>query len=791
MGSYESASSPVIRNRLFFTVFAAFRGASGLNRKFRPLWPNGTEVTPAAALVMVLSCAIPECASAQEVASPEAPIIVSGARVGIPILPERSLDQEEVSSYGFSTLGELIDEIAQQNGEARSDPLVLINGQRVSGLGEIQDLPAEALVTIDILPIGSALGMGGSANQRVYSIKLANELDLTVVRAALRIAAQNHFTGLRGDLTQTSIRGNRRISLSAKVRLDKPLLESEADIVQLNQDQGDSGRFRSLLPKIESVVFGLAAADRISDWLVGSINVRSSIVARRAMLGLMPGFAAGALQQNGRTASISSDSTLVAEAGSWQISALGSFDRAERRSINMSTANGPIPPLAAVSASTSTSLRGSLGANGPLADLPAGTLRATLSVGAIRETLEGKQEVSGVRKALSTTQSTSFMTLGLVLPLTSRASDFLGRLGDVTANAEIGRQYVDRFGEFLNQTVSVTWLPQERLQFTASLARAGSAPSIERQGDPVLQTAGIRYFDPVRNETVDVTRITGGQPGLLRQRSNTLRVGMNIKPLRTNRLQLSAEYLDSRDNNVALELPPATLEVISKFSERFTRDSLGTLITVDSRPVNFAQRRQRQIRTGFNLTLPWGSEKSFAAVAEEQGQGTSTNGSGVPGRGSSRLQLSGEYVLLLDSQLQIAAGSSTIDLLSRDAVGLGGMGTPRHRIDSSIGYTERGLGIRVTSVYRSASLIEASGAISNVLRFAPLTTFSVRSWVQSERLFPTSHWAKGGRLTVTLANAGNVRERVTDRFGMTPLAYQQGYRDPLGRSFELELRKTF
>jgi outer membrane receptor protein involved in Fe transport len=50
---------------------------------------------------------------------------------------------------------------------------------------------------------------------------------------------------------------------------------------------------------------------------------------------------------------------------------------------------------------------------------------------------------------------------------------------------------------------------------------------------------------------------------------------------------------------------------------------------------------------------------------------------------------------------------------------------------------------------------------------------------------------KGTRITLAVTNLTNIRERVVDRFGFTPLAYQPGYRDPIGRSIELELRKKF
>lgn len=139
----------------------------------------------------------------------------------------------------------------------------------------------------------------------------------------------------------------------------------------------------------------------------------------------------------------------------------------------------------------------------------------------------------------------------------------------------------------------------------------------------------------------------------------------------------------------------------------------------------------------------------------------------------------------------IRAGEATIDLLAADAVGFGGLGAPRHRFDGSFTYSESGLGARATVQSRGASVVEAGGGADDLFRFMPLTTFNLKAWVTGERLAPRSSLLKGTRFSFTLVNLADVRERVVDRFGITPLIHQTGYRDPIGRSLEVELRKKF
>jgi hypothetical protein len=153
--------------------------------------------------------------------------------------------------------------------------------------------------------------------------------------------------------------------------------------------------------------------------------------------------------------------------------------------------------------------------------------------------------------------------------------------------------------------------------------------------------------------------------------------------------------------------------------------------------------------------------------------------------------MSASYTRLLRSELTIRAGQPSINLLSAGAVGFGGLGQPRDRFEGSLGYAEWGWGVRGSIQARGASLIEARGTTANVLRFHALTSFSLRTWIQGERLAPRSNWMKGSRISLFVLNITGARERVEDRLGVTPLSYQRAYRDPIGRSIELQFHKKF
>ena len=84
-----------------------------------------------------------------------------------------------------------------------------------------------------------------------------------------------------------------------------------------------------------------------------------------------------------------------------------------------------------------------------------------------------------------------------------------------------------------------------------------------------------------------------------------------------------------------------------------------------------------------------------------------------------------------------------------------------------------------------------SDAVPDTLRFAPIFTAGLRAYANLGPLVPELPWLKGSRITLSVNNIGNHRQRVRDGAGLTPLRYQPGYRDPIGRIFEIEFRKVF
>lgn len=188
----------------------------------------------------------PEGAAADEAAAPGATddsnndITVTGQRlrgeVEGNIRPEQRLDENAIRSYGAATIGELVDALAPQtrSGRGRSDgpPVILLNGQRIAGFGEIRELPPEAIERVDILPEEAALNYGYRPDQRVINIILKENFRALTIAGGASFATAGGQTTLDTNSSFVRISRTARWSIDGRYTTSDSLLESERDIVQ-------------------------------------------------------------------------------------------------------------------------------------------------------------------------------------------------------------------------------------------------------------------------------------------------------------------------------------------------------------------------------------------------------------------------------------------------------------------------------------------------------------------------------------------------------------------------------
>ncbi|HEU5286459.1 MAG TPA: TonB-dependent receptor, partial [Sphingomicrobium sp.] len=164
---------------------------------------------------------------------------------------------------------------------------------------------------------------------------------------------------------------------------------------------------------------------------------------------------------------------------------------------------------------------------------------------------------------------------------------------------------------------------------------------------------------------------------------------------------------------------------------------------------------------------------------------------GGGGRQGGRLQFSLTHTVNLVDEVVIRPGVPELDYLHGDAFGSSG-GRPRHEVEAQVGWSNNGLGARLSADWRSATRVDSAQGGS--LRFAPLATFDLRLFANlGERLDLVAKrpWLRGTQVRFEVRNLFDSKPRVRDAAGEVPLSHQPDLLDPLGRTVGISVRKLF
>lgn len=566
-----------------------------------------------------------------------AEIVVTGSRprgtVDTDIPAEVSLNPREIRALGASNVSELLDALAPQTASARGRgggrPVVLVNGRRISSFSEVRDLPPEAIERVDIFPEEVALQYGYRADQRVVNLVLRNNFN------AVTAEVEGGMSGVGGrgtseiDVNYLTIAGPTRTSFDIEYQNQSALLESQRDIIQATPSLPgalDAGDFRTLLP--ESDNFSFAAQHSRQLGTVGAtVDGRYVITQTRSLLGLPTNDlnAVTPLNRASDTFNGHLGLALNGDISRWRWNFTANFDRIETDTETERLAGSP----ADVAEQVNQSLTAGLVVNGVPLEGWAGPLRTSFSLNTELRSLDSQSTRSGVFRETSLSRQRFEGQANFDLPITSTESGVLDAIGDLSANLNVNVESFSDFGVLTTLGYGLNWRPTDWLSFIASATHEEGAPSITQLGDPVIATPNVRVFDFVRGETVDITRIDGGNPALLADSRSVLNFGVNLRPM--DGLSIRANYTENKITNPIAGFPAATAEIEAAFPGRFVRDADGRLLSIDATPINFAESERREFRWGFDFSAPFGAQRQGGRGGMFGGPGGPGGGPGGPG----------------------------------------------------------------------------------------------------------------------------------------------------------------
>jgi len=613
------------------------------------------------------------------------------------IPPEETFSAADVRSFGVSSITDLLTELTPQTTSGLGgDPVVLLNGRRISGMGEIRDIPTEAIQRVEILPEEVALKYGYSADQKVVNVVLRQRFRAATIEGQVGGSTAGGQLSEMGNYSRLQLNRQGRTNLAVKIQNSDRLLEGDRDLIS-RTDNGlfdrvgniapalpgavqidpalpvavagvpasaaagrpdlsaftpnvantsDLSDTRTLLPANQQLTINSVTNRYILDNVSATLNLGLTASRNNALLGpararlLIPGgdpFSPftqtvalyrylgelAPLEQNTRNLAGHAGFTLNRDTEALRLSLTGNYDHAISRTetdrgvdltdvqARLTALDPTLNPFAPLTGLTRTQDRArsttdtadlQFVANGALAKFRAGDLSTTFKVGVTGTKLDAKSFRNGVEADSDQSRGDVNTQVSFDLPLTSRRKGVRAGIGDLSANLNLAARQISDFGTLTTIGGGLNWSPVKPVSFIVSMTRQENAPSIAQLGNPLVTTPNAQIFDYVRGQTVDVTRVSGGNPDLKAEERNVLKLGASFKPEKIQGLSLTANYTRIRIDNPVAGFPAATAAVEAAFPDRFTRDASGALTRIDSRPVNFARRESQQIRWGLNFS---------------------------------------------------------------------------------------------------------------------------------------------------------------------------------------------
>jgi hypothetical protein len=796
-----------------------------------------------------------------------------GAVIG-DIEPEIQYTPAEIQSFGVSTLTDLINELAPEirsdRGRGGNSAVILVNGRRISAFNEVQNIPTEAILRVDILPEEVALKYGYTADQRVVNIVLRRRFRATVGEAVGGGPTEGGQVSGQAEIDLLHIRRDDRLNLDIKYKGASDITDADRGIIEpapavTPYDPVNVAPDRTLAPATQNLTANAVLTHPLPHGVQATINATFGFTSSQSLQGLptvglnVPAgdpFAPAlgpvvvdrygnrplAQYADGWTAHLGS--TLNKDLGNWRLSLTDAYDHADTQTdtdsgLNAAPLNallaadspafnpfGPLPGNLLVSLpqayARSISDSGNIQflANGPLLKLPAGKLYVSGKIGDTESWQGSTTARMNDLRSISLQRNDVGAQLNIDVPLASRRDHFLPALGELSVNANAAIDQLSDFGALKTFGYGANWTPVPGWNVIFSHTNDQAAPTIAQLGGPTIFTPGVPVFDYLTGQSVEVTQVGGANPLLRKDNRNVTKIGLTLKPIATQDLTITANYIQSDIDNPIQTFPAASAAIEAAFPARFIRDATGDLVEEDIRPVNFARSERTELRWGIDYSRPLGKQPPprppfpgldaarrarAASAGDSGGPGSGPGGGGGRGGGfgrfggggppiGGRLQVAVYHTMIFTDRLITAPGGPTLDLLGgAPASGVGGQ--YRNEIEGQLGATLHGYGVRLSEDWREATVVQGlPGVATGDLHFSGITSLNLRLWAnlgQQRGLVKRNPWLRGARVTLSVSNLLDERVQVRDSLGVTPLTYQPGLIDPVGRTITLSVRKLF
>ena len=769
-----------------------------------------------------------------------APIVVVGQRsqgsVDTDIAAVDTLDADDIASYGAGSVEELLDALAPQIGSGRGRgggrPVMLINGRPVNNFREVFGLPPEAIRTVEVFPEELALKYGYRPDQRVVNLILVPGYASGEIEVEVGAPTDGGRWHQEYEAGLTTIGEKSRFNAELEYSHDGAITYAERD---LPGNSAADAAVRSLSPRSQTMEakanWSLQVAERSdlslsAGYTVEDSNRNQGLQSLSLDDGgtqidrLVPG--TGGLLRDSSTETIEGSAGLNGMVGDWRwrvssnLSKVNSDTRTQRGidedavqaavdGSSFDAGTGDLSLFAYQPSNFATSdtitTTGLANASGPLFALPAGDAQLSVTATGGYNRIRSEATIDDVATSSRLSRRSYGAEASLDLPIADDSTGLGQALGKFSINLNGGYEDLSDFGSLLSYGAGLNWDAADNLDVNISFIGEEAAPSLSDLGAPVIVTPNTEIYDYTQGETAFVDFITGGNPDLAKEKRRDIKVTATWETPFVENLRVTGEYLRNRSYDVTSGFPALTPSIESAFPDRVTRDGDGDLLSIDARPVTYAETRNDLLKLtlAYSAEIGGGEEKPRGEGRGGPRGGDNARGGGfpIPGMGrdrrGGRLRVSLGYQYQLKDEILIAPGLPTLDLLNGDATGSNG-GTPRHKVELESNLFMNGWGVRLSGNYESGTTVDGSELTgSSDLDFGSLTTFDARVFLNLDEFGPTKDVGlfDNSRISLRVDNIFDSYREVRDEDGDIPFRYNRAFVEPVGRYVELDFRKRF
>ncbi len=526
---------------------------------------------------------------------------------------ETELDEAAIASYGVSNVSELLDALAPQTrsgrGRGSGRPIILVNGRRIGGFGEVRNLPPEAIAKVEVFPEEVALQYGYSADERVVNMVLKPNFRQIAVEAEGGIPTQGGRFQSEIQPSFLAIGENGRVNVNAGWDHKSMLLESERNLDYNDPAQAAEAPARSLLSASDEYSIDATIQRSLNKLTDTSLNVRLDQTDSLSLLGPGAGGVTDPLTRDSRSRNLATTASVNGMLGNWRWSVSGNYADADSR-IFTDRISGARDRFD----SSQQSFGGNANLSGTVTEGWAGPIRLSMTGSYSGLRFDSQSERSGAITTTDLGRDTPSVFGSLTIPLLDPEYE-VGKIGRVSLTLSGQVQNPSDFAALKSWGANLNWGVTDNLSLIASFNNDEAAPGIQQLGAAPLVTPAVTYYDFSTGQTVQITTTTGGNPFLLAEQRRDLKLGLNWSPPMVEGLNLSVNYNRNKSNDTANSFPLLTPEIEAAFPDRVTRDANGVLIALDQRPVNFDQIENSQIRWG-SISAKVLASRSRAAPAQ-------------------------------------------------------------------------------------------------------------------------------------------------------------------------------